>query len=147
MSIDTQLHVRARGRQPFLYEEREEACLEATAHNRSLLSRFSPRNQDPAQARCPATTSQGKDPLDLIDIELPENRCLLDQAPHRAPTRPPSHVHERPGDGRAGNSLADLELVGRWQAHPVRADAIDLAARPIRRNHMDDGKLLVPQAL
>ena len=44
------------------------------------------------------------------------------------------------------DSRPDLQLVGKRQAHAVPADAVNFAARPVGRKHVNDGKSLVRQA-
>jgi|GEM_PF-5294216 len=146
MSVDTQPHVAARRWKTPFDEPRQESRLEATSHHRAALQRVSPGSQDGAQTRGSPPASTSKDSIDLFDVECSQDRCLLDETPHRVPAGPSCHVHQSPGNVGAWDSIACFSLVGQRRANVVPADTGDLAARPIGRDDIDHVRLLIPQA-
>ena len=146
MPFDAKLDVGLRGRKALLDQAREKTGLQSTSNSGTLFSRVSPRGQNRPQARGAAPSPSCQDPVDLVNFEQAQDRCLLDQAPKLPSTRPPRHVNDGAGHRRARNAVPDLDLIGQGQTDLMPANVRDLSSRPVEGNDIDQGQLLVPQA-
>ncbi len=132
VSVDAHPCVASGSRKTLFNQSRQESRLEATSQHWMSLQRAAPGDQDRAQTRGPPPASAREDAIDLIDIECPHDCRLLDEVSHRAPTRPPSHIHQGPGRVRARNLISNLDLIRSRHAYAVPTNALDLATGPGR---------------
>ena len=76
--------------------------------------------------------------FDRAGVELPEHLGLIVGALHRATREDGGEVEQRARDGRAWDAVDELDVARQERAAGVGVDAGALAARPARRDDVDE---------